>query len=255
MGHLRTETGPAASGLPLMAQWTKKALTALAAAWAFTLALPAHAGEPARHLAPGFSTRAPGSTLVVVPPDLELFSISAGGVSEPRADWTEAAQRHFRAAVSERRASFGVPPRELSARDLDELSDLNALHGAVAEAIFLHHIVGGNWQLPTKKQALDWSLGDAVEPLRRKSGADYALFLWIRDSYASSERKAAMVAMALFGVGLGGGSQVGYASLVDLRDGRVVWFNDLRRARGDLREAHTAAETLDALLTGFPIAP
>ncbi len=224
-------------------------------ALALGLAAPARADEPSRHLAPGFSARAPGSTLVVVPPDLELFSISAGGVSEPRADWTEAAQRHFRAALAARRAGFGVPPRDLSARDLDELGELNVLHGAVAEAIFVHHFLGDSWRLPTKKGALDWSLGDAVEPLRRKSGADYALFLWIRDSYASAERKAAMVALALFGVGLGGGSQVGYASLVDLRDGRVVWFNDLRRFSGDLREAGAAAETLEALLKGFPTAP
>ena len=227
---------------------------ALAAAFALALPPAANAGEASR-LAPGFTARAPGSTLVVVPPDLELYSISAGGVTEPRADWTEAAQRHFRAALATRREAFGPPPRELSARDLDELDDLNALHGAVAESIFMHHVVGGNWRLPTKRESLDWSLGDAVEPLRRKSGADYALFLWIRDSYASSERKAAMVAMALFGVGLAGGAQVGYASLVDLRDGRVVWFNDLRRPRGDLREAGAAAETLEALLMGFPSAP
>ncbi len=250
---MRTGTGPGAIGL------ARAALKALAAAWVLALplvlALPAWADAPSRHLAPGFTARAPGSTLVVVPPDLELFSISAGGVSEPRADWTEAAQQHFRAALAARRSEFGAPPRELSARDLDELGDLNALHGAVAEAIFVHHFLGDNWRLPTKRAALDWSLGDAVEPLRRKSGADYALFLWIRDSSASSQRKAAMVALALFGVGLGGGSQVGYASLVDLRDGRVVWFNDLRRFSGDLREAHSAAETLDALLQGFPKAP
>lgn len=217
---------------------------------------PAALAEPvSRQRAPGFTAMPPGASVVVVPPDLELFSISAGGVSEPRADWTASAQQHFRAALRERRQALGVPPRELSARDLDELSEVNALHGAVAEAIFLHHVIGGSWRLPTKQQALDWSLGDAVAPLRRRSGADYALFLWVRDSYASHERKAAMVAMVLFGVGLGGGSQVGYASLVDLRDGRVVWFNDLRRFSGDLREAHSAAETLDALLQGLPRAP
>lgn len=41
----------------------------------------------------------------------------------------------------------------------------------------------------------------------------------MRDSYASAEHKAAMVALALFGVGIPGGFQVGYASLVDLRSG------------------------------------
>ncbi len=61
-----------------------------------------------------------------------------------------------------------------------------------------------------------------------------------------------MVALALFGVGVPGGSQVGYASLVDLNSGQVLWFNRLLRASGDLREAEKAAETLDALLERFP---
>jgi len=61
-----------------------------------------------------------------------------------------------------------------------------------------------------------------------------------------------MVLMAVLGVGLSGGSQVGYASLVDLESGRVLWFNSLARATGDLRDPGKAAETVDALLTGFP---
>lgn len=204
------------------------------------------------NLAPGFTHRPAGSTLLVVPPDLELFSISAGGISEPRADWTSAAQRHFREALHAKRKGFGTRFKELTANELDEFAELSHLHGAVAQAVSLHHVVGGAWRLPTKPGGLEWSLGDAVAPLREKTGADYALFFWIRDSYASAERKAAMVAMALFGVGLTGGTQVGYASLVDLRDGRLVWFNALNRGYGDLREPSSAQESLDALLRAFP---
>lgn len=204
-----------------------------------------------RSRAPGFTERAAASRLVVVPADMELYSISAGGVPEPKADWTDAAQKHFRTALAARRDLLGPQVQELAEHDMDELAQLNALHGAVADAVFIHHAIGF-LKLPTKDDKLDWSLGDAVKPLRDRSGADYALFFWIRDSYASAERKAAMVAMALLGVGLGGGVQVGYASLVDLKDGRVVWFNDLRRSSGDLREAQSAGETLEALLKGFP---
>jgi hypothetical protein len=205
-----------------------------------------------RNLAPGFKHRPAASTIVVVPADMELFSISAGGVQEPKADWTEAAQRHFMAAVTSRKSVLGTQALELTEKDMDELADVNALHGAVAESVFLHHMMGGALKLPTKSDSLNWSLGEAVKPLRDKSGADYALFFWIRDSYASAERKAAMIAMALLGVGISGGAQVGYASLVDLKDGRVVWFNDLRRMSGDLREAQPALETVEALLKGFP---
>ena len=61
-----------------------------------------------------------------------------------------------------------------------------------------------------------------------------------------------MVAMAILGVGLAGGSQTGYASLVDLETGRVLWYNRLARISGDLREGKAAAESIDALLMGFP---
>jgi hypothetical protein len=220
----------------------------------FLLALAAsfnlHA-QNSRQLAPGFSERPAGSRLVIVPADMELFSISAGGVQEPKADWTEAAQKHFRTGLKARQSLLGGNVTELTERDMDEMAEINALHGAVAQAVFLHHMMGVA-KLPTKNDTLDWSLGDAVQPLRARSGADYALFFWIRDSYASAERKAAMVAMAILGVGITGGAQVGYASLVDLRDGRVVWFNDLRRASGDLREEQPAGETVEALLRGFP---
>jgi hypothetical protein len=134
---------------------------------------------------------------------------------------------------------------------MDDFAEVQALHRAVADAVWIHH-TGGKLKLPTKQEKLDWSLGDAVQPLRERTGADYALFTWIRDSYASGERKAALVAMALMGAIPIGGEQVGYASLVDLKTGRVVWFNELSRLWGDLREAAPAAETVDALLKGFP---
>lgn len=221
-----------------------------------TVVLLACAGASAqsdRQRAPGFAQRAADSRLVIVPADMELFSISAGGVQEPRADWTQAAQVHFKAALAGQGQLLGAQVPDLREADLDELAQVNALHGAVAEAVFIHH-AWGILKLPTKDDKLDWSLGEAVQPLRTKTGADYALFFWVRDSYASSERKAAMVAMALLGVGISGGAQIAYASLVDLKDGRVVWFNNLQRASGDLREAEPARETVEALLKGFPAA-
>jgi hypothetical protein len=214
--------------------------------------MQAHA-QGSKNLAPGFSTRAAASKLVVVPADLELFSVSGGGVMEPKADWTEAASQHFKTALDSNKQLLGASVVRISEQDLDELAEINALHGAVAQAIFVHHMVGAV-KLPTKNDQLDWSLGDAVKPLKAKTGADYALFTWIRDSYASAERKAAMIAMALLGVGISGGAQVGYASLVDLNNGRVVWFNDLRRGSGDLRDAKEALETVETLLKGFPAA-
>jgi hypothetical protein len=211
------------------------------------LALPAGA---AKNRAEGFEKLGQGARIAVMPIDVELFSLSAGGVPEPRADWTEVAHSHFRAALHARKPRPDIEVIDLEDADDETVHALNALHGAVSAAIAGHHF--GMFALPTKEGRLDWSMGPEVRAIRERSGADYALFTFIRDSYASSERVAAMVVAAAFGVGLSGGRQVGYASLVELETGRVVWFNFLVRGTGDLREADKARETLDALLQGFP---
>jgi hypothetical protein len=206
-----------------------------------------------RNLAPGFASLPKGAKVALMPTDIELFSISAGGVFEPKADWTEAASKHFRDALMQKNQTLGLSATELAQKDADEADEINALHGAIARAIAMHHF--GNLKLPTKDGQLDWSMGESVQPIKQATGADYALFSFVRDSYASDERKAAMVAIAILTLGraaLAMGVQTGYASLVDLNTGRIVWFNQLMRGTGDLREPEKAAETIEALLREFP---
>lgn len=230
----------------------QRALAALLAACLVGLAPGASAQSASRNIAPGFASVAPGDKVVVMPVDVELFSLSAGGVAEPKADWTAAATAHMKTALSGKTGKLGLNGSTMSETEADEFAEQVALHAAVAGSIALHHGIGGGWALPTKEGKLDWSFGDTMKPLQAKTGARYALFVWVRDSYASAERKAAMVAFALLGVGITGGIQVGYASLVDLDTGRVQWFNRLARGTGDLREEKSAAETIEALLAGFP---
>lgn len=209
-----------------------------------------------QNLAPGFSGLPKGARIVIMPPDIELFSVSMGGVLEPKADWTEAASRHFKGALSAKQKKLGVATVELTAQQADQADEINALHGAVARAINLHHF--GKIPLPTKNGNLDWSIGESVQQIRQMTGSDYALFSWVRDSYTSGGRAVAMAAIAILSRGrssAGGGAQTGYASLVDLNTGRVLWFNRLQRGSGDLRDAGPAAETVDALLSGFPSQP
>ena len=127
-------------------------------------------------------------------------------------------------------------------------------------------MAGGN-DLPTltfTSQA-DWetwldaqhvgSRGVWIKIAKKATGADYALYTWVRDGYASAERQATMAAIAILSLGRaipGGGQQTAYASLVDLNSGRILWFNRIQRGSGDLRDADRAEETLDTLLAKFP---
>ena len=67
-----------------------------------------------KNLAPGFTSLPKGAKVVLMPTDIELFSISAGGVLEPKADWTEAASKYFKSAMIEKQKKLGLSMIELS---------------------------------------------------------------------------------------------------------------------------------------------
>jgi hypothetical protein len=89
--------------------------------------------------------------------------------------------------------------------------------------------------------------------MRDRYGADYAMFVFVRDSYSSSGRRALQVFGALAGISVQGGVQVGFASLVDLRTGNIVWFNRLISGTGDMRTERPAQRTVDELIKDIPI--
>ena len=49
------------------------------------------------------------------------------------------------------------------------------------------------------------------------------------------------------------GQQVGFASLVDLQTGDIVWFNKISSVSGDIRELRLARDFVRTLLAGFPL--
>ncbi len=191
-------------------------------------------------------------TVVVMPLDVELAQLTAGGLQEPHAEWTEAALKHMRAALEREAASYRVrlvefQPERGAPADRDTSLELVRLHRAVGGAVLIHQYIPV-LALPSKDGKFDWALGPAVASIARTHEADYALFVFVRDSYATAGRVAVMVVGALLGVGVQGGTQVGFASLVDLKTGEIVWFNRLLRPQGDLRTPEHAAETVRALV-------
>ena len=107
--------------------------------------------------------------------------------------------------------------------------------------------------LPSRGGKVDWSLGPEARRLKKAGGADYALFVYIRDTYSSLGRRAMqLVMLGLFASPSLGGQQLGFASLVDLDTGDIVWFNRILRDFGDLRDAAAADATARELLAGLP---
>lgn len=187
--------------------------------------------------------------IVVMPIDVELSELSAGGVQEPNAAWTESARKHMKAALEQEAKVRSVKLAEFSsdagsAEDRDLGAELVKLHRAVGTAAFATQMA----PLPSKGGKFDWSLGPDVAAIARTQQADYALFIFLRDSYASGGRVAMMIVGAALGVAISSGAQVGFASLVDLHNGDLVWFNRLIRGQGDLRTPTAAEETVKTLV-------
>jgi hypothetical protein len=192
------------------------------------------------------------TTIVLMPLDVELSELTAGGLPAPKAEWTETALTHMRAALQAEAKKRDVVlvdyhPEQGSGEDQAAGQELEKLHRAVGGAVLVHQYLAGQ-ALPSKKGKFDWSLGPSVAAISRSHEADYAMFVFVRDSYASAGRVAAIMIGAMLGVGIPGGSQVGFASVVDLKTGDIVWFNRLIRTVGDLRTPEAATETVQALV-------
>ena len=184
--------------------------------------------------------------LIVMRPDVQVSLLTAGGAFEAREDWTEQARANVLAALQTQQARRGgtaVVATSLADAGADPrlVTELTRLHEAVGLTIRMHKYTPA-LELPTKKGIFDWTLGETAVNYGRQSTYDYALFLHAEDSFSSGGR-VALQAVSLLGCVVGvcvvpqGGRQIAFVSLVDLKTGRVVWYNFvLRRRRHSDRE-------------------
>ena len=202
----------------------------------------------------GFSAVPTGASVVVMPPDIKYYRVTASGIPEPAPDWTETARTAFDGAFNNYLNSVSF---ETGFADADEMSEsaveYDKLHSAVGSTILMNHY--GLTKLPTKKMGdsndytFDWSLGPGVADLA--PDGDYALFVYYRDYQASGGRVGMAVFAALFNVAIYTGHQGGFASLVDLKTGNVVWFNNVAAATGNMRSDEGAASIVKQLFDGL----
>ena len=194
--------------------------------------------------------------LIVMRPEVSVGLLTAGGMVEPRADWTEQARTNLLAAIRAEEADWGgetvvASSYEDAGVDPQLVIDLQELHDAVRQAIITHKYAGV--PLPTKRNKFDWTLGEQAVEFGRRTGQDYALFLYAEDSFSSSGRTALKV-LGLAGcivgacVNVPGKTRLAFASLVDLKTGRIVWNNLLTSSIGDMRTPEGATATVESLL-------
>lgn len=191
--------------------------------------------------------------ILIMEPDIKYYLLTTGGVSEPHAEWTSAARSNFASALKAYANERGTEVVMIT--DSNQLGhaeiEYSKLHAAVGLTILINYI--GQNRLPSKEGGFDWGLGPGVAEIGKKYNADYALFSYYRDYQASGGRVAfAVLAAVAGGVVMSTGWEQGFASLVDLKTGDVVWFNVVHTSAGELRDEQGAKTIVATLFKNMP---
>ncbi|RMF95450.1 MAG: hypothetical protein D6727_10730 [Gammaproteobacteria bacterium] len=190
--------------------------------------------------------------VLLMEPDIRYYILTMGGLLEPNKELSEAAQRNFLAAVRDyaEQHEFDILQLPPAAANDPEVNAYEKLHLAVGQTLADNYF--GATQLPTKHGQADWGLGPGISFLRDRYGADYALFATYRDYQASGGRLAFAILAAAAGIAVPSTAEFGFASLVDLDTGEIVWFNKVDIGAGELADAKGARDAVETLFKKLP---
>lgn len=197
--------------------------------------------------------------ILLAPPELRVFEVSAGGVPEPVKAWSDQALpgviRSLKQELARSPGTQFIEPDGLDAADRATLDLHLAMFRRVADQIAA---VRDSHDPIWKERAgeLEFLLGSGMQPLAERTGADAVLFVDGIDFISSTGRRIVFVLSTILAGGipvLPLGTAYMQAGLVDLRSGEVLWFGrDYRHARGDLREAETAGALTAGVFRHYP---
>jgi hypothetical protein len=229
----------------------------------FSLALSGCASTPSAMVHQSIK-QAPGSRpleqVVLLPVDVDVYEMSAGGVKEEVPEWSSKAETNIRNALLVSKGSGGkccvtrpVDTSSLTAEEREVLEEHLALFNTVAtNAMWATLPYNTSWHF--KAEDFDYTLGDGLGFLKEKYGLDAGLVITGEDVVSSSGRKTTAVLGAMFGIAIPLGHSVLMGGLVEFGTGDVLWLNHVVSAAGqdDLRDPASCLELAGTLMKEYP---
>jgi hypothetical protein len=224
-------------------------------------------------------------TVVILPSEVKVYQIDAGGVPEEIAAWSAQARNNVVTALenelrTKMKAVVKLVSEESVAEKKTRIEEIRALYDAVLAMILLHTNPDFRRHFFEEKlRNFDYSLGAEVGSLA--NGADALLFFYAQDHIWTAGRKALqglaysgyiVVGVVTLGMPMGlyeieklyelpipiipvmiGGSGV-RAALVDSATGDILWINAVGSGAGtDLRDPASAKAMVSELFKDFPV--
>lgn len=225
-------------------------------------------GEMQGH--PNLATSAPFiKRIAVLPPQIEMFELGAGGSPEKMDEWGQTAVVNVRKALAtefSKREHLHVTdfePDRLSASQRDIYNETLLLYELVSGSIIRHAFNAQSAPrqqrlspfFPEKARNFTFSLGKELSDLA--SDVDAYLIVLGFDQRSSAGRKALGVGRTLVAAALGvvavpqGGGNLFTAALIDAKTGDILWFTKTPKPF-DLREPEEATKLALEFMMDLP---
>lgn len=200
----------------------------------------------------------PLQQVVLLPVDVDVYEMSAGGVKEEVPEWSRAAESNLRNAL------LMTAPGDSCCvtRQIDTASLTAEERAVVEEHLTLFSTVAGNalWRdLPGnsawkfRSEHFDDTLGDGLAFLKTKYGMDAGLVILGEDVVSTAGRKTTAFVGAIFGVAVPLGHSVLIGGLVDFGSGDLLWMDHaVSTGTADLRDPDSCRELAHGLMKDYP---
>lgn len=194
--------------------------------------------------------------LVILPVNVEVLEVTAGGVKEEVPDWSAKASENIYKSLSaliKKNASLvQVKTPRLSKKKSAVVDEHMALYKLVvntASKIGWDH----------KNRRFDYSIGPGLKALRKKTGADAAVMVYGRDHASTAGRvtKAVLGNIPIVNWFTGPPPRLGdsyvHVGVVDLRTGDLLWMNsEYRDDTSNLRDFEDADDFITTIFDWYP---
>lgn len=174
------------------------------------------------------------TTIAVLPPDIKVYRLTAGGVRELVDEWSDRAKSLTKTALEKHLGErYGIEIKFISEdwlkgsyKNIWEPNE--ALYNAIAMSALLHAYPGPN-AFRSKLKTFDYTLGKETEELSKTCSADTLLFISGFDHEATAGRVALMVWNLMVGAFTGvvimpQNPSFMSIGLVDGKTGDLLWF-------------------------------
>ena len=217
------------------------------------MALAAYSAVNPAYAASGADAAQP-QKILLLPPQLFVAELSAGGVIQRQDDWSRQAGENLLLAVEALFRAGGrfeaVHMPKLSAEQAERLESHIGLYGRIAQAIYIYGSgQGGGWE--HKKKAWDYTLGEGLAFLREATGADTALVFSGADIISTNARRTAFAVGLLIGIQVTLGQSYISAGLVDLKTGEIRWLSYEQSMTLDSRDPAAVRSLVNDLLGSY----